>query len=112
MIASLMGRKVKYREFAAALNACGVPCKVSDLDNAVGAKAKPFEPGMAMDTVRVREALAKLKAEHFPELQIDVFFEREVSVEIAGNDFESGQCGHLSCGGVALLEGPSPPGVD
>lgn len=29
-----------------------------------------------MDTERVREALAKLKAEHFPELEIEAFFER------------------------------------
>ena len=39
-----------------------------------------------MDIKRVREALAKLKAVHFPELEIDVFFEREEAVQPAGND--------------------------
>ena len=73
----LADRKVQYKEFAAALKACGIPCKVSDLDNAVGSKAKPFEPGTTLDTGRVREALAKLKVEHFPELEVDVFFERD-----------------------------------
>ena len=33
-----------------------------------------------MDTGRVWAALAKLKAEHFPELEVDVFFEREEAV--------------------------------
>lgn len=37
------------------------------------AKAKPFEPGATLDTGRVWAALAKLKAEHFPELEVDVF---------------------------------------
>jgi len=44
------------------------------------AKAKPFEPGATLDTGRVWAALAKLKAEHFPELEVDVFFEREEAV--------------------------------
>jgi len=82
----LADRKVQYKEFAAALNACGVPCKVSDLDNASNARTKPFEPGTAMDTERVRQALAKLKAEHFPELVVEVFFERDEAVQPAGND--------------------------
>lgn len=42
-----------------------------------------------MDTERVWEALAKLKAEHFPELQIDVFFEREEVVQPVENDNSS-----------------------
>jgi len=42
--------------------------------NASTTRTKPFEPGAAMDIKRVRGALAKLKAEHFPELEIDVFF--------------------------------------
>jgi len=76
----LAAKKVKYKEFVAALNACEIPCKVFDLDNASNARTKPFEPGTAMDTERVREALAKLKAEHFPELEVDVFFERDEAV--------------------------------
>ncbi|GHE81227.1 hypothetical protein GCM10019059_44020 [Camelimonas fluminis] len=43
-------------------------------------KAKPFEPGVTLDTGRVWAALAKLKAEHFPELEVDVFFEHEEAV--------------------------------
>ena len=34
-----------------------------------------------LDAGRVREALAKLKAVHFPELEIDVFFERKEAVQ-------------------------------
>lgn len=78
----LADRKVKYKEFCAALNECGIPCKTSDLDNAVSAKSKPFEPGTAMDTERVRVALEKLKAEHFPELEIEAFFEREIEHKV------------------------------
>jgi len=33
-----------------------------------------------MDAERVREAFAKLKAEHFPELEVDVFFDRDEAV--------------------------------
>ena len=52
------------------LNACGIPCKISDIDN--GKKAT-FEPNSSPDTDDVIEALLKLKSDFYPEIEIELF---------------------------------------
>ncbi|MFK4824532.1 DNA polymerase [Paenochrobactrum sp. BZR 588] len=68
-------RKMKHKDFLNALETCDIPCKISDIDNG---KKKTFEPHCTPATPRVVEALKKLKAEFYPELEIELFFPGEV----------------------------------
>ena len=67
-------RKLKHSDFILALVSCGIPCKISDIDNG---KRKPFEPHRTPDTDRVIEALMKLRAEFYPELEIELLIPGE-----------------------------------
>jgi len=57
--------KIGYREFAERLTECGIPCRVSDLDNA---KRKIFTPRMTLSTPRVLTAIRMLKMRRFQDL--------------------------------------------
>nr|WP_313022380.1 DNA polymerase [Brucella intermedia] len=63
-------QKMKHADFVIALEACGIPCKISDIDNG---KRKTFEPHCTPATDRVVKALKKLQVEHYPELEIELF---------------------------------------
>ena len=52
------------------LNACGIPCKISDIDNG---KRVAFKPNNSPDTDDVIEALLKLKSDFYPEIEIELF---------------------------------------
>lgn len=62
-------RGITAARFASLLSKSGIPCKVSDVQNA---KASSFEEQLVPDTERVRAALARL-TEVFPELEIGLF---------------------------------------
>ncbi len=62
--------KLKHGIFMESLNACGIPCKISDIDN--GKKAA-FETNNSPDTDDVIEALLKLKSDFYPEIKIELF---------------------------------------
>jgi hypothetical protein len=65
--------KIKHEEFCAMLNEVGIPCQVSDVENA---KRSTFEPHTWIVTERSVAALMKLKETHFPELDVDMFLAR------------------------------------
>lgn len=67
-------QRMTHADLENALVACGIPCKISDIDNG---KKKTFEPYRTPATVRVVEALKKLKAEYYPELEIELFVQGE-----------------------------------
>lgn len=63
-------QRMNHADFANALVTCGIPCKISDIDNG---KKQTFLPHCTPATFRVVEALKKLKAEFYPELEIELF---------------------------------------
>lgn len=63
-------QKLTHAMFMDSLVACGIPCKISDIDN--GKKAT-FIPRQSPDTEDVIQALLKLKMEFYPELEIELF---------------------------------------
>jgi hypothetical protein len=71
-------RKISYKEFAQILVDYGVPCAVSDIDNAIRAE---FLQNATPATTRVKNVLRRLKEEHFPNLEIEVILAKEVGVE-------------------------------
>ncbi|MBY2914149.1 DNA polymerase [Rhizobium leguminosarum] len=62
--------KVTHGDFRNALNQAGIPCKITDIENA---KRKEFHPHQTPDMERVRQALETLKNDYFPELDIGLF---------------------------------------
>ncbi|RWB20405.1 MAG: hypothetical protein EOQ40_15170 [Mesorhizobium sp.] len=69
LVLNRMG-KIKHDDFCAILNEVGIPCQVSDVENA---KRSTFEPHTWIETDRSVAALMKLKQTHFHELDIDLF---------------------------------------
>lgn len=67
-------RTITYKEFCAALNDCGIPCAVSDLDNA---KRNEFKAHQTPKTSDVLTAICRLKDEFFQELEIDFILVEE-----------------------------------
>ncbi|WP_154674570.1 DNA polymerase [Mesorhizobium erdmanii] len=65
--------KIKHDEFCDILNDVGIPCQVSDLDNA---KRNTFEPHTWIQTERSITALITLKEKYFYELDVDMFLAR------------------------------------
>lgn len=63
-------RRITHGTFKNALNSCGIPCEVTDVENA---RKKEFQPHFTPGTERVKAALWKLKEEHFQELEVDLF---------------------------------------
>lgn len=63
-------RKIPHVQFRDALIACGIPCSISDIDNA---KRSEFKQHQTPDTPRVRTALEELKSRFYPELEIELF---------------------------------------
>ncbi|RDJ17247.1 hypothetical protein B5K05_04015 [Rhizobium phaseoli] len=59
--------KVTQGSFRDAMHDAGIPCKITDIENA---KRKEFHPYQTPDTERVRQALETLKNDYFPELDI------------------------------------------
>lgn len=76
-------RRVSHKAFCAALRECGIPCSVSDLDNA---KKFPFEAELCFDTPRCREAFAALRERHFPQLDETAFFAAHAEIPHSEND--------------------------
>ncbi|TIX18981.1 MAG: hypothetical protein E5W97_29420 [Mesorhizobium sp.] len=72
--------KIKHDEFCAILNEVGIPCQVSDVENA---KRSTFEPHTWIETERSVAALMKLKETHFPELDVDMFLARRSPTKIS-----------------------------
>ena len=62
-------RHIKHSEFKEALEACGIPCSINDIDNA---KRQEFKPHQTIETERVRVALETLKRDFYPELEIEL----------------------------------------
>lgn len=65
-----INRKITHKQFCESLEACGISCKPTDVENG---KKKEFKPHNTIPTPRVVEALRKLKAEFYPELDIEIF---------------------------------------
>lgn len=61
-------RKVRHADVVKQLIACGIPCKLSDIDNG---KRFAFIPNQTPRTARVMEAIQRLRDDYFPELEID-----------------------------------------
>jgi len=59
--------KLTHGDFRSALLHAGIPCNITDIDNA---KRKEFHPYQTPDTDRVRQALEMLKKDRFPELEV------------------------------------------
>jgi hypothetical protein len=66
--------KIPHHQFCEILAEVGIPCQVSDLDNA---KRSTFEPHQWIVSDRSIDALTQLKAMHFPELQTETFLPRQ-----------------------------------
>ena len=62
--------RVTHGDFRNALNRAGIPCKITDIENA---KRKEFHPHQTPERERVRQALETLKNDYFPELDIGLF---------------------------------------
>ena len=77
-VVSRMGT-LTHKDFCTALNACGVPCKITDIENV---RNKPFKPHQTMPTDRVIDALNKLRLEYFRELDIDIFLTGQTSNDV------------------------------
>jgi hypothetical protein len=63
-------RNMTHADFKNSLLSCGIPCKISDIDNG---KKGVFTPGQSPDTDEVINALRRLKRDHYPELEIELF---------------------------------------
>ncbi|TPI27178.1 hypothetical protein FJW07_31490 [Mesorhizobium sp. B3-1-9] len=66
--------KIRHNRFCEILNEVGIPCQVSDLDNA---KRNTFEPHQFIESDRSVAALNRLKREYFYELDLDLFLARQ-----------------------------------
>ncbi|MBB6466026.1 hypothetical protein HNQ96_001884 [Aminobacter lissarensis] len=66
--------KIPHQQFCEILAGVGIPCQVSDLDNA---KRSTFEPHQWIVSDRSVDALTQLKEMHFPELQTETFLPRQ-----------------------------------
>ncbi|UVC08990.1 hypothetical protein IHQ71_28420 [Rhizobium sp. TH2] len=62
-------RKISHGDFRQALESSGIPCSISDIDNAK--RAKEFKPRNAIRNPEVIAALEMLKQNHYPELETD-----------------------------------------
>ncbi|MBZ9940134.1 hypothetical protein LB533_03345 [Mesorhizobium sp. BR1-1-13] len=65
--------KIKHDDFCAILYEVGIPCQVSDVENA---NRSTFEPHTWLETDRSVAALMTLKQRYFPELDVDQFLAR------------------------------------
>lgn len=63
--------RMKHADFCSALTECGIPCEISDIDNA---KRAEFKPHQTHRTPRVVQALEMLKSRFYPELETELFF--------------------------------------
>jgi hypothetical protein len=64
--------KISHVRFQAALIDCGIPCKISDIDNG---KRAGFKPHQSFRTDGAMQAIQLLKQNHYPELDIDMVME-------------------------------------
>lgn len=76
-------QKYSHPQFAAALEACGIPCSARDVENG---KRYPFVPRTSIDTPRARRAFAKLKTDYFSEIEESTFFDKVGEAPHAAND--------------------------
>ena len=75
--------RFSHQQFSAALEACGIPCIPTDVENG---KRYLFSPHTSIDTPRAREAFHKLRDEYFPEIEESAFFEEISETPCAAND--------------------------
>lgn len=96
-------RRITHGMFRNALNSCGIPCEVTDVENA---RKKEFQPHYTPGTERVKVALRKLKDIHYHELEIDLFL-AEADMEKNEKSIEVFKCESLSSPDFPFF--PIPP---
>lgn len=67
-------RRITHDLFCNALIECGIPCKVTDVENG---KKGAFEPRRTPRSPEVLQALSKLKRDYYPQLEIEVLLSEE-----------------------------------
>lgn len=67
-------RRITHDLFCNALIECGIPCKVTDVENG---KKGAFEPHRTPRSPEVLQALSKLKRDYYPQLEIEVLLSEE-----------------------------------